>query len=81
MMTCKLFPVTSQNLLRLDLEAPARLQCHSGTLWLTHDGDALDHVLSTGMQLEVSGLVLIDGEGELALHTLPAPAESLTEPA
>ncbi|WP_148715258.1 DUF2917 domain-containing protein [Chitinolyticbacter meiyuanensis] len=81
MMTCKLFPVTGRNLLRLELEAPTRLRCHAGTLWLTHDGDTLDHVLSAGMQLEVSGLVLIEGEGELALNDLAIPAETEVEPA
>jgi len=74
MMTCKPFPVTGRTLLRLDLDPPARLLCRSGTLWLTHDGDTLDHVLTADMQLSVWGVVLVEGEGSFELFADAGPA-------
>ena len=59
--------------------SPARLPltvtCVRGTCWLTQEGDALDHLLGTGMghQVATRGLTLIQAFSEcvVELHLTP----------
>lgn len=42
-----------------------RIHCTAGTLWVTLQGDAVDHVLQAGEHLEIpdEGKVLVSGPG------------------
>jgi len=53
-----------------------RLACVRGDLWITVDGDPVDHVLAAGEHFEPSDArrVLVYGLGDAVLRVLPAPA-------
>lgn len=53
-----------------------RLACVRGELWITVDGDPVDHVLAAGEHVEPtdSRHVLVYGLGDAVLRVQPAPA-------
>ncbi len=67
--------VGAGELVRLDCDAPVRVLCEQGALWITSSAAAEDICLSAGQQAQgCQGVVLLEGEGVLRVSLLDAPA-------
>lgn len=69
-------PVPGGTLRRFTRPRGLRLTCVRGDLWITVDGDPVDHVLAAGEHFEPtdSRRVLVYGLGDAVLRVQPAPA-------
>lgn len=69
-------PVSRSSLRGFTRPRGLRLSCVRGDLWITVDGDPIDHVLAAGEHFEPadSRRVLVYGLGDAVLRVQPAPA-------
>lgn len=68
--------VGAGELVRLDCDAPVRVLCEQGALWITSSAAAEDICLSAGQQAQgCQGVVLLEGEGVLRVVQPAASAQ------